>query len=602
MKKIYTQLLFVLCLLLAAPVLHAQVGVTATVGTATGSYTTLRAAFDAINAGTHKGAIVITISGNTTETVKDSLGPSAGAASYTSVLIKPAANTTPVITSVTPFSTPLIELVGATNVTIDGSNTVGGTTKDLTIFNADTLNATIRIAGGSSNNIIRNSVIKGSPNGFGVVTVSTSPAPATTGNNNNLVENNDITRGSTLRMPLIGIYNTGTSGRPNSNNIYRNNRIFDFSTYGYLDGNGSLGYSNNTLVERNEIFQTVGATGSMYGIQTNFATNGITNMTISRNYIHDLKNTMAAGATALTIAGIDLYDVTSATVVNNMIRLDNGAATSLRGIAQESAGTTVRIYHNTVLLTGTTAGNGSSFAYIKNYTSANDDVRNNMFINTRVSSGTGRQYAILNTSGGPSNVALGTSYNNLVSVGNGSNYVASVSNSGGGNDYQTLATWQTAGQDPNSISVNPTFVSATDLHLQPVAANAAIDNKGVALASVTVDYDGDTRSTTAPDMGADEFAVVANAIASVNAEVSASALWPSVVRSEARLRVVSRQAMSIRWNITDAAGRTVRTFAQPVQSGENFLPLQLEGLQSGAYNITGVTSKGGKINLRFTKF
>ena len=45
----------------------AQVTLTATSGTATGSFTTLKGAFDAINAGTHKGDIVIKINASTPE-------------------------------------------------------------------------------------------------------------------------------------------------------------------------------------------------------------------------------------------------------------------------------------------------------------------------------------------------------------------------------------------------------------------------------------------------------------------------------------------------------------------------------------------------------
>jgi hypothetical protein len=45
----------------------AQVSITATGGTATGSYATVSAAFAAINAGTHQGVINITITANTTE-------------------------------------------------------------------------------------------------------------------------------------------------------------------------------------------------------------------------------------------------------------------------------------------------------------------------------------------------------------------------------------------------------------------------------------------------------------------------------------------------------------------------------------------------------
>ena len=47
---------------------QAQVDVTASAGTPAASYTTLKGAFDAINAGTHQGVIAIGLSGDTTET------------------------------------------------------------------------------------------------------------------------------------------------------------------------------------------------------------------------------------------------------------------------------------------------------------------------------------------------------------------------------------------------------------------------------------------------------------------------------------------------------------------------------------------------------
>ncbi|HNP55287.1 MAG TPA: hypothetical protein PKK69_11725, partial [Ferruginibacter sp.] len=55
----------------------AQVSLTASAGTLSGTYTTLKAAFDAINAGTHQGSIAITITGNTTESATAALNSSA---------------------------------------------------------------------------------------------------------------------------------------------------------------------------------------------------------------------------------------------------------------------------------------------------------------------------------------------------------------------------------------------------------------------------------------------------------------------------------------------------------------------------------------------
>ncbi len=76
----------------------------------------------------------------------------------------------------------------------------------------------------------------------------------------------------------------------------------------------------------------------------------------------------------------------------------------------------------------------------------------------------------------------------------------------GGTDY-TLAGWQAAQSawDQNSKAGDPEFVSASDLHVQGFLA----ENAGTNTVVVAEDYDGDTRSSTTPDIGADEFTAVA---------------------------------------------------------------------------------------------
>ncbi len=488
MSKFYLKLIVSCISLLFSVSAFSQISVTATTGT-TGptTYTTLKLAFDAINAGTHTGAITISVTGNTTETAQALLNASGtGSSSYTSILIKPSSGTTATITGAT--STTLIDLNGADNVTIDGSNTAGGTTKDLTISNTGTSN-TIRLVNGASNNVIKNSLIKGATTTSGVIVISSSTATA--GNNSNLVQNNDITRSGAGPM-AVGIFNTGTSGKPNSDNIYRNNRISEFSLNGFLDGNGTSGYSSNTLVEGNEFFQTTTRTTAVTAIRTNHAT-GIVNLTISKNKIYDMLSSYTG--TSFT-AGIDLYDAASVTIVNNIINLDVATASVLIGIAQETgAGAVIKVYYNTVVVKGTTTGTNASYAFIKNYSSTGDDVKNNLFINTRTSSGTGKQYATGNIETG----TMSSNNNDLYSVGNANNIVG-VTTAG---DHATLAAWQAAtSQDGNSVSVLPVFVSATDLHLN-AASNAGLDSKGVSVSGVTTDIDGDTRSVT-PDLGADE--------------------------------------------------------------------------------------------------
>src|SRR5574344_891948 len=62
--------------------------VTATSGTTKARYFTLKAAFDAINAGTHTDAVTINVAGNTTETASATLNASGqGSTDYTNVMV-----------------------------------------------------------------------------------------------------------------------------------------------------------------------------------------------------------------------------------------------------------------------------------------------------------------------------------------------------------------------------------------------------------------------------------------------------------------------------------------------------------------------------------
>ncbi len=118
--------------------LRSQVNVTASSGTPAGMYTTVKDAFDAINAGTHQGIITLSIEGNTTETVTAALNASGtGSALYTNVSVVPSGGAARSITGA--IAGPLIELNGADNVTFDGLNTGGNS---LTLENTSKSNLT----------------------------------------------------------------------------------------------------------------------------------------------------------------------------------------------------------------------------------------------------------------------------------------------------------------------------------------------------------------------------------------------------------------------------------------------------------------------------
>ena len=118
--------------LCSAFLLFAVIGASAQVRIGTTTYSTLKAAFDAINSGTHTGAITIVVTGNTTETATAVLMASGnGNANYSSVNIYP--DGTRSISG--NLANALIELRGADNVTIDGRQNGSGTGQFLTLQN-----------------------------------------------------------------------------------------------------------------------------------------------------------------------------------------------------------------------------------------------------------------------------------------------------------------------------------------------------------------------------------------------------------------------------------------------------------------------------------
>ena len=207
--------------------------VTATVGTG-GTYLTLKAAFDDINSGVLTDTVQLDIIGDTTETVPAVLNASgSGSASYTSVLIQPSGGAWTISGAIAAGS-PLIDLNGADNVTIDGLNTGGNA---LTIANttasATSGTSTIRFQADATNNTLTNLSILGS----GSMAVGTNggniwfgAAAISTGNDNNTVSNNIIGPAGT-NLPTKGIYfngSTTTAALNNSGIVVTGNNIYDY--------------------------------------------------------------------------------------------------------------------------------------------------------------------------------------------------------------------------------------------------------------------------------------------------------------------------------------------------------------------------------------
>ncbi|MBK9543741.1 MAG: hypothetical protein IPO49_15760 [Bacteroidetes bacterium] len=285
-------------------------------------------------------------------------------------------------------------------------------------------------------------------------------------------------------------------------------------------GSGGNVVSNNSIQGLNAT-TTSAVTNPIVSAISISRVNGAGSVTVSGNTIHSLTNTAANTTTLPIIIGISMFNVqsTSSFVTNNMISLSNAPnsnAVKMYGIYDALfngfAGNTKIYHYNSIAIGGTTSGNARSAAFWHNPSSATLNLRNNILHNTR-SGGTGKQYAVVHESGSAVTWIPSTSnYNNL--------YTANSATLGAwplATD-KDFATWKsTSGGDANSKNVSANFVnSASDLHLNPVG-NCDLESTGQAQLLTLVDFDGQSRHATTPDIGADEFTGVCTTLLNVKA-------------------------------------------------------------------------------------
>lgn len=615
MRKFY----LAVCLLFTIGIANAQVSVTATAGT-TGptAYTTLKGAFDAINAGTHRGAVTVNINGNTTETATASLNASgSGAANYTSVQVRAGAGTTPTVSGAIT-SGPVVKLNGSNNVTIEGSNNAG-TSRDLTITNTSVTSSNVLQVGSVGatpiNNVtVRNTIlingtntstavllgdaaVVGSPGYFSNITFRNNDirrayigiyiyAIVSALNNNVLVTENDLNNTGANSLRLVGIYAQGLRGLTISDNAIGNfdgaSPEFDraiwlatatanatvsgntvsglaytgTSSYAPIGINVSAGITNaNITVTNNTVTNlTSSGTGNSMGL---FLYSAMSDVTVSRNRISNIKNTNTSGYGAAGIMAATTITNSAMKIVNNFIWdvaaygfNDYGSGDNGNGVVIDGGGG-IEVDFNTIALntdqTLTGAHRASCLLITSNVTASNTlSVRNNIFANLQTVGNANSRLCLSNLATSGSAVFTNINRNDYYSTS------ANLSSTGtNASITNTIAQLQTSlGGNANSVSIPPVFVGANDLHLDP-GANAALNNLGSPLAGITTDIDGDTRHATTPDMGADEFTPcppITFTTQPVNAVICAG--------SDTSFRAVATGGTGYRWQVNTGSGFT----------------------------------------------
>uniref|UniRef100_A0A7V3E778 Choice-of-anchor D domain-containing protein n=1 Tax=Ignavibacterium album TaxID=591197 RepID=A0A7V3E778_9BACT len=391
---------------------------------------------------------------------------------------------------------------------IDGSNS-GGTDRSLTIENTSTstnhyvvgiFNNGIK---GAQNNTLKNCVIRAGSNSAASWCVVLNYSGGDY--DNTTIQNNEFQRAYT-GMQFVGVATGITNGGLVSQNTFGNDA--DSLSVGnvgvvlsYIDG---LSFSENNI-------KNIKVSTNPKGIVVSTST---LNTSITRNLITGIVYTGTGGYGG---KGIDINTGSSAsnlTIANNMLTNIRGDGWSVLSgdaiVGIRVLGTTggLKIYYNSVNLYGNISRSGATTdrsASIYFASTATDiDLRNNILVNSLDNTtGVATAYAI-------SSDAANTAFTN---INNNDYFVAGPEGVLGflGSNQATLAAWQTAtGQDANSINLDPKFNSDTDLHINPAFNN--VDAKAVYLAAVPVDFDGQARNATTPDIGADEYTYVPPAV------------------------------------------------------------------------------------------
>ncbi len=489
-------------------------------------FLSFRAALDSINNAQFSGDCLFLITSDITEPYSDTrgIGLAVNPQPHT-IVFKPYTGVQPTITfnypsdlNSGPSGAFIIGIPGkgniawdslrmTRNIVIDGSNTAGGTTRDLTLQCATTAQRNgfpLVIVGDVSNVIVKNTNIYYKAAGLGSTSGNLFLGAVQVRSRNYLgvdwvphglkFENNHLSSDFDNVAQNAQGYVTYQSGTPlpvsYPYDIVLRDNLIEGKRRGialYRAGSHDI-YGNEIRLNQNVAANTTNEAILAIDVDTNSVVNIFRNK-ISK--VSSMTNLAAMGNTAISIESFGTYNVHNNFIYGFSLTASSPTA-YVRGIKNSSANATLNCYFNSIYMFDMAAGWNVSYDGIR-ISNGTNTLKNNIVYNGSIDF---PAYCIYREG---TNGTLVSDYNDFYGVDN-TNSIIGYWNTAA---TQTLAAWINAsGLDSNSLSVNPNFVSASDLHLQNTSS--PVVGKGMAVEGITLDIDGENRDVI-PEIGADEF-------------------------------------------------------------------------------------------------
>jgi hypothetical protein len=321
----------------------------------------------------------------------------------------------------------------------------------------------VKIVSGASNNSFIGNIFEGISNSGN--STSNSDALVSSPQSQSMTDDNNSFNGNIFRKSCYGIAIYGVDTLNLDAGVSITNNYFEDQSHGAI----RIYYGDSLIIKENTIVSQLSQ--GVRGIRLLFCRN---DLLVSRNTV-SLQNDGI---------GFEMYNCFSVPgkemrIINNFFVIQTTIATISRAMFINTCAN-FKVYNNSVNATG----NNTSSVAASFMASSGFSIMNNVFSNHAQ----GLAYYF------NSNSACSSNYNNV--YGTGPNLL-----SGPNGISSSLAGMIGSGYDLNSVSIPPMFVSSFDLH----ATNPAMNDLGVSLPEVPIDIDGQVRSLSTPDIGADEY-------------------------------------------------------------------------------------------------